>query len=182
MLSCQISDLGWKNKFWNVAFLKNISTPKKCWLWQNPKKWKFKLHISLIRCMTRTMISKASIMIQPFRWLITIGYAKDDIKRWKEPVWICFAGSSNHPLVTRGHVHPEQVWGAGQDVDDHQGQDDDYHQGQDDDDHQGQDDDYHDDDDDDVGAKLPAVVGRTLEENKFPFLHLLLLLLWKTLN
>ena len=36
------------------------------------------------------------------------------------------------------------------------------------------------DDDDDDATKVPAVIRRTLQENKFPLLHLLLL--WKNLQ
>ena len=95
------------------------------------------------------------------------------------PVWIGFAGSSDNSLVAGCHVHPVQTGCRSATKDNH------HHQGT---------------DrgvtiyiipvsvyssrkgiwlfllflDTDLG-KVPAVVRRTLEENKFPFLHLLLL-------
>ena len=67
----------------------------------------------------------------------------------KAPVGVSFAGPPNHPFVSSCHVHP------------------DYHKSED----------Y-----DEVGESLmwngifvPAIVRRALEENKFSFLHLLLM-------
>ena len=56
-----------------------------------------------------------------------------------------------------------QVCGSNKDNDHRQGQEDEEEE-----------------EDEDVSRKIPAVVRRTLQENKFPLLHLLLL--WKNLR
>ena len=56
-----------------------------------------------------------------------------------------------------------QVCGSNKDNDHRQGQEDEEEE-----------------EDEDVSKKIPAVVRRTLQENKFPLLHLLLL--WKNLR